>query len=139
MARTIANPVDMPNAVDPFINACEKQDLVVEIAAARQADEHSRTTNRLGAVQVTGRVRAKGTHRWYTFNVEFSMEFYYNPNDTLDHIELSMREHEVFNDNFRIPAKGEDVLKHWTVHEDIDTTVRGAARLLAAKIAFAAA
>ena len=139
MARTIANPVDMPNAVDPFIDACKQQDLVVEVAASRQSDDNRRTTDRLGAVQVTGRVCAKGTARWYTFNVEFSMEFYYNPNDTLDCIELSMREHEVLNDNFRLPAKGEDVLTHWTVREDINTTVRGAARLLAAKIAFAAA
>lgn len=138
MARTIANPVDMPNAVDPFIDACVAQDLVVEVAASRQSDDNRRTTDRLGTVQVTGRVCAKGTARWYTFNVEFSMEFYYNPDTTLDRIELSMREHEVLNDNFRLPAKGEDVLKYWTIREDIDTTVRGAARLLAAKIAFAA-
>lgn len=139
MARTVANPVDMPNAVNPFITACEKQDLTVEIAASRQSDDNRRTTDRLGTVQITGRVCAKGAARWYTFNVEFSMEFYYNPDDTLDRIELSMREHEVLNDNFRLPAKVEDVLKHWTVREDIDTTTRGAARLLAAKIAFAAA
>ena len=139
MARTITNPVDMPNAIDPFITACEKQDLVVEITASRQSDDNRRTTDRLGTVEITGRARAKGDNRWYTFNVEFSMEFYFNPDGTLDRIELSMREHEVLNDNFRLPAKVEDVLTHWTVREDIDTTTRGAARLLAAKIAFAAA
>ena len=139
MARTIANPVDMPNAVDPFIDACAAQDLVVEITASRQSDDNRRTTDRLGTVEITGRARAKGDNRWYTFNVEFSMEFYFNPNDTLDRIELSMREHEVVGNNFRLPAKVEDVLKHWTVQENITATTRGAARLLAAKIAFAAA